>query len=110
MSRTLRLATVSLLCLALTAAGCASRFKKQEKAIEEQPINCATAQGDLRILQHEKAHLAEEAAMGVTAIYPASAVVGLVAGTEMTKLKVATGEYNRLIDKKMAAIKSECGL
>lgn len=110
MSQTLRLATVSLLCLALTAAGCAAQFKKQEKAVEEQPINCATAQGDLRILQHEKAHLAEEIAMGVTAIYPASAVVGIVVGTEGTKLKVATGEYNRLIDQKMAAIKSECGL
>jgi hypothetical protein len=37
-------------------------------------------------------------------------VVGVVAGTEKTKLKVATGEYNRLIDQKMAAIESECGL
>jgi len=105
-----RLATVSLLCLALVAPGCAARFKKQEKAIEQQPIHCATAQGDLRILQHEKAHLAEEIAMGVTAIYPASLVVGLVAGTEKTKIQVATGEYNRMIDEKVAAIKSECGL
>jgi hypothetical protein len=64
----LRLATVILLCLHLTAVGCAILFNKQEKTIEERPINCATAQGDLRILQHEKAHLAEEVAMGVTAI------------------------------------------
>ena len=85
-------------------------FKKQERAIEEQPINRATAQGDRRMLQHEKAHLAGEVAMGVTAIYPASLVVGVEAGTEKTKLEVATGEYNRLIDQKMAAIKSECGL
>ena len=110
MSRTICLATSILICLALAAPGCASRFKKQEKAIKEQPVNCATAQGDLRILQHEKAHLAEEVAMGVTAIYPASLVVGVVVGTEKTKLQVATGEYNRLIDQKMAAIKSECGL
>jgi len=87
-----RLATVSLLCLVLAAAG------------------CATAQGDLRILQHEKAHLAEQVATGVTAIYPASLVVGVVTGTEKTKLKVATGEYDRLIDQKMVSIKSECGL
>ena len=110
MSQTLRLFTLILLCLALAAPGCAARFKKQEKAIEEQPINCATAQGDLRMLQHEKANLAEEVAMGVTAIYPASLVVGVVTGTEGTKLKVGTGEYNRMIDKKMAAIRSECGL
>ena len=110
MSQMLRLATVSLLCLALFTAGCAMRFKQQEKAIEEQPINCTTAQGDLRMLQHEKAHVAEEIAMGVTAVYPASLVVGLVTGTEKTKLQVATGEYNRLIDQKMAAIRAECGL
>jgi hypothetical protein len=86
------------------------RFKKQEKAIEEQRIDCTTAQGDLRMLQHEKAHVAEEIAMGVTAIYPASLVVGLLTGTEKTKLQVATGEYNRLIDEKIAAIKLACGL
>ena len=110
MSRTFCLATSILMCLALAAPGCAARFKKQEKAIEQQPINCATGQGDLRMLQHEKAHLAEEVAMGVTAIYPASLVVGVVTGTEKTKLKVATGEYDRLIDQKMVSIKSECGL
>lgn len=110
MSQTLRFSTLILVSLALAVPGCASRFKKQEKAIEAQPINCATAQGDLRMLQHEKANLAEEIAMGVTAVYPASLVMGAIAGTEGTKLKVGTGEYNRMIDKKMAAIKSECGL
>ena len=110
MSQTLRLSTLILLSLARAAPGCAARFKKQEKTIEQQPIDCATAQGDLRMLQHEKANLAEEVAMGVTAIYPASLVVGIVTGTEGTKLKVGTGEYNRMIDKKMAAIRSECGL
>lgn len=103
-------ATTVLLCLAFAAAGCAMHFKHEEKAIQAQPINCNTAQGDLRMLRHEKAHLAEEVAMGVTAIYPASLVVGVVTGTEKTKLQVATGEYNRMIDEKMAAIQSECGL
>ena len=35
MSRTICLATSILICLALAAPGCASRFKKQEKTIEE---------------------------------------------------------------------------
>ena len=38
MSQTLRLATVILPCLALAAVGRATRFKKQEKAIQGQPI------------------------------------------------------------------------
>jgi hypothetical protein len=98
------------LCLTLVAPGCAGRFKRQEREIREQPINCATAQGDLRILQQEKAHVADRIAMGVTAIYPGGAVVGLVTGTEGTELQVAAGEYNHTIDQKIAAIRSECGL
>lgn len=110
MSHVLHGAAVVGLSIAIAAAGCASRFKKEEKALEEQSIDCTTAPGDLRVLQHEKAHVVEEIAMGVTAIYPASAVIGLLAGTEKTKLQVATGEYNKKIDEKMAQIKSTCGL
>jgi len=62
------------------------------------------------VLNSEKSHVAQQIAMGVTAIYPAGALVGLVTGTEGTKLKVATGEYNEMIDQKIAEIKSTCGL
>ena len=34
----------------------------------------------------------------------------VVAGTEGTKLKVATGEYNRMIDARIAEIKQTCGV
>ena len=98
------------LAMAVLVAGCAMKFKDDTKAIKSQPINCATADGDIRVLQSEKSHVAEQIAMGVTAIYPASALVGLVTGTEGTKLKVATGEYNKMIDQKIAEIKSTCGL
>ena len=73
------------------------------------PINCATADGDLRVLPSEKANVAERIIEGVTAIYPASAVVGLVTLTETTKLKVAVGEYNAAIDKRIAEIQQTCG-
>jgi hypothetical protein len=48
--------------------------------------------------------------MGATAIYPASAVLGLVMGTEGTKLQVATGEYNQKLDEKIAEIQRKCGV
>jgi hypothetical protein len=103
---------VQSVCLmtVLLLAGCAMTFKKEEKAIEQQPVNCATADGDIRVLQGEKAHVAEQIALGVTAIYPAGLVIGLLTGTEGTKLRVATGEYNKMIDKKIAEIKTTCGL
>jgi len=98
------------LAMTVFVAGCAMKFKDEEKTIKSQPVNCATADGDMRVLQSEKSHVAQQIAMGVTAIYPAGALVGLLTGTEGTKLKVATGEYNKMIDKKIAEIKSTCGL
>jgi len=74
------------------------------------PVNCATAEGDIRVLRGEKAHVAERVAQGVTAIYPAGLVVGLLTGTEGTKIRVATGEYNKKLDAKIAEIQSTCGV
>ena len=98
------------LAMAVFVAGCARKFKEEEKAIKSEQVNCATADGDIRVLQSEKSHVAQQIALGVTAIYPAGAIVGLLTGTEGTKLKVATGEYNKMIDQKIAEIKSTCGL
>jgi hypothetical protein len=36
--------------------------------------------------------------------------VGIVSGTEKEKLKVGTGEYNKMIDKRIAEIKDKCGI
>ena len=53
----------------LLVTGCASGFKKDEKAINQETVNCATADGDIRVLKGEKAHVAEQIALGVTAIW-----------------------------------------
>ena len=99
----------ALICLAFSVPGYAM---EEKEVLEEmkQPINCATAEGDIRVLESEKAHVAKQIIDGVTAIVPASAVLGILMGTETTKLKVATGEYDKMIDKRIAEIKSECGL
>ena len=95
----------------LFTGGCAMEQKKVEQGLAKPaPINCATAPGDLRVLQSEKANVAERIAEGVTAIYPASLVMGLVMGTEGTKLQVAAGEYNTMIDRRIAEIEQTCGI
>lgn len=105
----LRAATFSLVILGF-AVGCAFQQKNVEKELANPaPINCATATGDIRLLNHEKANVAERMVEGVTSIYPASLVIGVVAGTEGTKLKVATGEYNKMIDQRIAEIQETCG-
>ena len=109
MSRKTELVIVLICCAGILFAGCAGKYKKAEEGLKG-PINCATAEGDIRMLEHEKAHTMDKIAQGVSAIMPASAVVGLVKGTEGTKMKVASGDYNKMIDKRIAEIKQHCGI
>ena len=97
------------LAIAAFAAGCAAQYQANEAALQ-QPINCATAEGDIRVLQAEKTNAVQQAAAGATAIAPAGIVMGLVTGTENTKLQVATGQYNIMIDNKISAIRRTCGM
>lgn len=106
----LRFAVTSLLVL-VVCAGCAFEQRKVEKQLRDpSAVNCATAQGDIRMLQGEKANVLQRIAEGATAIYPAGLVVGLATGTEGTKFQVAAGDYNDMIDRRIAEIKSDCGL
>jgi hypothetical protein len=96
--------------LSATLGACAgSKYKKVEQSAKE-PVNCATAEADLRTLESEKVHTAEQIAAGVTSIVPVSLVVGLVTKTEKSKWHVATGDYNDMLDKKIAEIKQTCGV
>jgi hypothetical protein len=101
---------ICALGLVALLGGCASEYKKQEAAAQKMPVNCATAEGDVRMLQGEKASVAQQTAMGVSAVAPAGFVVGVLTGTEKTKAKVATGEYNKVLDTKIAEIQGACNL
>jgi hypothetical protein len=111
MNKTNRLTLLSsILLTALLVPGCAMEYKEKAQAVEAQPVNCATAEGDLRVLKSEKAHVVQQIGMGVSAISPYGLALGVLTGTEGTKLKVATGEYNDLIDRKIAEIQETCGV
>lgn len=85
--------------------------KKVEKSLESAgPPNRATAEGDLRVLESEKVNVAERMAAGVTAIAPAGIVIGILTGTEGTKMRVAAGKYNDAIGQRIAEIKETCGV
>ncbi len=93
----------------LAIAGCAAPISKEAKQSLKKPVNCATAEGDLRVLENEKAHAGNQAVAGVSAIAPIGLVAGLVSGTEGDRIKVATGEYQKHIETKIAEIKKTCG-
>ena len=110
MKSTMRTAllTSSLLSF-LAISGCVSQDKELQ-ATTSAPVNCATAQGDLKVLRAEKADVAKQVAAGVSAVFPIGLVVNLIAGTEGTQYKIAVGEYNNLIDQKIAEIQLQCGV
>jgi hypothetical protein len=97
------------LCSGLIACTASQDVRKVE-AQAAAPINCATAEGDIRMLNNEKASVADQIARGVTAIVPVGAVVGIVSGQEGSKFEIASGEYNTMIDKRIAAIRARCNL
>jgi len=100
---------IILAVIAMLMPACAMKYKETEQEMK-QPINCATAEGDLRTLEAEKANVAQQIAAGVTSIVPASLVVGLITKTEGAKMSVATGEYNKMIDQRIAEIKQKCNV
>jgi hypothetical protein len=100
---------VVIIFAAMTLTGCAFQERSVEKSLK-QPINCDVAEGDIRVLESEKAHVARQVVAGVTSLVPAGIVLGLVTGTTGTKLRVATGEYNKRIDERIADIKFACGV
>ncbi len=101
------LSWTAVLVLSGVIVACSPVSKDAQRELK-QPINCATAHGDIRILENEEAHVGKQILSGVTAITPAGAVIGIVTGTEGDKLKVATGEYNRQIEAKIAEIRRVC--
>jgi hypothetical protein len=100
----------SLCAMGLVAlvSGCAEHEKKDLAAAQAMPVNCATAPGDLRVLNSEKASTASKIGNGISMIAPIGLVAGLVTGTEKTKYEVTTGEYNKALDTKIAQIKAAC--
>jgi|SRR5271165_5699919 len=100
--------TASVLCMSALASGCAEQEKKNEAQAQAMPVNCATAPGDLRVLQSEKASTAQMIGNGVSMVFPIGLVVGVATSTEKTKYQVTTGEYNKMLDKKIAEIKAAC--
>jgi hypothetical protein len=104
---------VWMLCITLAFAflfsGCYKQFKAKEATLE-QPINCATAEGDIRVLQQEKVHVKEQIKAGVMSIMPPALIGGLIAGTAKTKAQIAVGDYNKLLDMKIQEIKDVCGV
>jgi hypothetical protein len=97
---------IGLLPLALAC----SPISRQAKIEIARPVDCATAQEDLRMLRSEKASIEKQFLNGVMAVTPAGAAIGILTLTEKDKLEVAIGEYNHKINRKIEEIQNTCGV
>jgi len=99
---------IPIIGITILVAACSSSISRQAKEDLARPINCDTAEEDIRTLESEKASVAKRSLQGITAVAPAGAVIGILTLTEKEKLEVASGVYNQKIDEKIAEIKREC--
>jgi hypothetical protein len=81
----------------------AAPISRQAKDDLASPVDCSTAQSDIRILEQERACVVKQIENGVTAVAPIGAVIGILTMTEKDKLEVGTHYYNH-------KIKRECGV
>jgi hypothetical protein len=94
----------------LCVAACQPPITQTEKQQLAAPVNCATAEGDLRALEAEKVHVGKQILEGVPAFTPVGLVAGAATGTEKEKVQVASGDYNKMLDQKIVGIKTTCGI
>jgi len=101
-----------LMAIALVA-GCSSQAPAPQKDVQAslaKAVDCSTAQADIKTLNSEKARTSQEIEDGASSIIPIGAVAHMFGGSEKESLEIGTGEYNKKLDAKIAAIQSQCGL
>lgn len=118
-------AFLSIWLAAAFLVGCESMHMAEERdEALMKPVDCATAQGDLRVLEGEKNHVMAQKAAGASTVSPSSAVLGSgPAGgvteegenageiaEEQSNVQIQIDRYEQAVNEKIAKIKSTCGL
>ena len=101
---------VALLVILLISLTSCRTIPEEAKIELAKPVDCATAEQDIALLEREKASVAKRFASGVTAVVPAGAVLSIITHQEKDKLQVAVGEYNHKLHEKIREIKTTCEL
>ncbi len=100
---------ITVVSAAIMLSSCvAQKEAKEVKAAEVAPVNCATAEGDMRMLRSEKANVEERIAEGVASIVPVGFLIGVATQTEGDRIDMAIGDYNQILSKEIAKIKNKC--
>ncbi|WP_235216099.1 hypothetical protein [Ruegeria halocynthiae] len=96
-------------CVLLAAVVVANAASAETQA-DRHPVNCATADGDLRAIAAEKKHAQDQQVESVVSILPAGALLGLITGTENKRLSMLSGDYVKALDDRADEIKTKCNI
>jgi hypothetical protein len=110
---------LTLTGIALLATACASESGDEPMASSEAastapatsavatsgPVNCATAEADLRVLRAEQSHAMERAMGGGTTMVPS----GLVTEPEFGTSPIGAGQYSDYLNNRISQIVQACG-
>ena len=80
------------------------------KAQLAKPVDCNTAQHDIKVLEEEKASLLKRTVSGARSVMPIGATISLLAGNYKDGVEVAVGDYNADIEARIQAIKQKCNI
>ncbi len=97
-----------VVCLMILLVGCQQAVLDEE--IHAMVPDCGRADAQIALLDQEKAQVNDRVASGIKTIVPVSAIVHLFRGELRREAKIATGEYNQLIESKISEIKSDCAV
>ena len=88
----------------LFIASCASPITREET--QNLSYNCSNVDEKISILLEEKAKNNRRILNGVRSVLPVSAVVNLIRGQYKENSAIATGEWAKVLDKKIAEMKT----
>lgn len=100
---------IMVLFLVVSLSACASKEKKIMAGLD-RPVDCTNAEGDIRVLKSEKEHAAKQVQMGLASILPPAVIMALLTDTYGTQVKITTGDYNKMLDKRIKKIQETCGV
>ncbi len=106
---------VALLICVLFLVSCGSPVSEEARMQKQKPIVCSDAKEDIAALENEKASVGQRIGQGARFVVPVSVVVNIFqegSGSDNVKERnaIASGDYNKAIDAKIAEIKSACNV
>ncbi len=95
--------------------GCQAPISQEVKRMKAKPIVCADAEQDIAALKSEKASVLKRVGAGARFVIPIAVVVHIFQEGSGSKIvedrkAVASGDYNKAIEAKIAEIKSTCNV